>query len=66
MKEYKVTVETGIKSTTTGVQPEVSEFSYSVYADDLDEAMSLAYNNVAKLRRNEPTRFYSITEVVEV
>jgi hypothetical protein len=61
---YRVTVETGIKSTTVGVQPEVSEFSYTIYVNDLGEALSMAYRNVEKLRRKEPDHFYTVKEVI--
>jgi hypothetical protein len=66
MKAYRVTIETGIKSTTSGVSPHVSEFSYLIYADDLDQAITMAYKNVEKLRRKEVDHFYTVTEVVEV
>jgi hypothetical protein len=61
---YRVTVETGIKSTTIGVQPEVSEFQYTIYAKDLDEAMSLAYKAIERLRKKEKDHFYTLKEVV--
>jgi hypothetical protein len=66
MKAYKVTIETGIKSTTIGVQPEVLEYDYVLYADDLDEAMTIAYKTVERLRRKEPDRFYTIAGITEI